>query len=433
MICNHCGNPIEPNQRFCANCGQEIVKQEAPTCPNCGEKVAEGARFCSSCGTSLEKQEIETLPEPQVLLCVGCGAELAEDAKFCNQCGQPIEVPEDEESVVEEQIVEEPQALICAACGAELVEGSKFCNHCGQEVVITDPEPCEDLSDEESIPCVLLCLQCGAILSKDTKFCNQCGTEVGKKKDPTCVKCGAILDENTRFCSKCGTEVTKKEVDLVGQIKERGETYKKNLQYSLKQQSKLTILHCVLAGILALLLIFWYIPSFRFTVRWNVGFHSGSEEINASAGAPLGSGEWEDVWEIREARFDKEINESDWKAVKLISMICPMAITVLLVIAIVLAILPVLNRTVAAKRRLMIFHYIVMGATLTTWLFTMILTDGIVQAKTLYSLSGLTYFRIKQEMTFGGFLLFSLIVGGVVISILTSLENRNRYQEQLQA
>ena len=426
-------------------------------CVACGAELAEGTKFCNQCGQPIEVPEDEEsvveeqiVEEPQALICVACGAELAEGAKFCNQCGQPIEVPEDEEpvvedpvveapimeepeSVVEEPIVEEPQALICAACGAELVEGSKFCNHCGQEVVITDPEPCEDLSDEESIPCVLLCLQCGAILSKDTKFCNQCGTEVGKKKDPTCVKCGAILDENTRFCSKCGTEVTKKEVDLVGQIKERGETYKKNLQYSLKQQSKLTILHCVLAGILALLLIFWYIPSFRFTVRWNVGFHSGSEEINASAGAPLGSGEWEDVWEIREARFDKEINESDWKAVKLISMICPMAITVLLVIAIVLAILPVLNRTVAAKRRLMIFHYIVMGATLTTWLFTMILTDGIVQAKTLYSLSGLTYFRIKQEMTFGGFLLFSLIVGGVVISILTSLENRNRYQEQLQA
>jgi predicted nucleic acid-binding Zn ribbon protein len=49
--CEHCGAPMEADQKFCSKCGT-VTKTEA--CPSCGKKIRSGDLFCSSCGTKIE-------------------------------------------------------------------------------------------------------------------------------------------------------------------------------------------------------------------------------------------------------------------------------------------------------------------------------------------------------------------------------------------
>ena len=49
--CEHCGAPMEADQKFCSACGS-VAKTEA--CPSCGKKLRAGDAFCSSCGTKIE-------------------------------------------------------------------------------------------------------------------------------------------------------------------------------------------------------------------------------------------------------------------------------------------------------------------------------------------------------------------------------------------
>jgi predicted nucleic acid-binding Zn ribbon protein len=49
--CEHCGTPMEADQKFCSKCGT-VAKTEA--CPSCGKKIRVGDTFCSSCGTKIE-------------------------------------------------------------------------------------------------------------------------------------------------------------------------------------------------------------------------------------------------------------------------------------------------------------------------------------------------------------------------------------------
>jgi len=49
--CEHCGAPVEADQKFCSKCGA-VTKTES--CPSCGKKIHAGDTFCSSCGTKIE-------------------------------------------------------------------------------------------------------------------------------------------------------------------------------------------------------------------------------------------------------------------------------------------------------------------------------------------------------------------------------------------
>lgn len=51
--CDHCGQSIDANAKFCPYCGQPTGVVGIP-CPHCGQTVAANARFCPACGRQLD-------------------------------------------------------------------------------------------------------------------------------------------------------------------------------------------------------------------------------------------------------------------------------------------------------------------------------------------------------------------------------------------
>mgnify|MGYP004539243229 CR=1 FL=1 len=47
--CQHCGNALPSNAKFCMECGQPVINK----CPNCGAEVPQGGKFCVECGTRM--------------------------------------------------------------------------------------------------------------------------------------------------------------------------------------------------------------------------------------------------------------------------------------------------------------------------------------------------------------------------------------------
>ncbi|MCZ7616379.1 MAG: zinc ribbon domain-containing protein [Ignavibacteriaceae bacterium] len=58
MICNTCGVNNKEENKFCINCGEELVETESTSgnnCPNCGAENNEDNKFCISCGHQLSQ------------------------------------------------------------------------------------------------------------------------------------------------------------------------------------------------------------------------------------------------------------------------------------------------------------------------------------------------------------------------------------------
>ncbi len=51
--CPSCGSFIQPNAKFCAECGTKILRN----CPECGTEVSPNQKFCPQCGKALYKKE----------------------------------------------------------------------------------------------------------------------------------------------------------------------------------------------------------------------------------------------------------------------------------------------------------------------------------------------------------------------------------------
>ena len=51
--CPSCGAFIQPNAKFCAECGAKILRN----CPDCGTAVSPNQKFCPQCGKALYKKE----------------------------------------------------------------------------------------------------------------------------------------------------------------------------------------------------------------------------------------------------------------------------------------------------------------------------------------------------------------------------------------
>jgi predicted nucleic acid-binding Zn ribbon protein len=60
--CTTCGQMLQPEQKFCSECGTPVIapktkpepeQQPRPICTSCGKKLKPGVKFCTSCGALL--------------------------------------------------------------------------------------------------------------------------------------------------------------------------------------------------------------------------------------------------------------------------------------------------------------------------------------------------------------------------------------------
>ena len=59
-------------------------------CPNCGKKLDPNAKFCVNCGTAINREPTSATPNPSGKVCAACGTPLEDDAAFCTNCGTPV-------------------------------------------------------------------------------------------------------------------------------------------------------------------------------------------------------------------------------------------------------------------------------------------------------------------------------------------------------
>jgi len=78
--CPHCDSPVNPNAKFCGECGKTVQKQKVP-CISCQAEINEDAKFCGECGAN-QVTKIE---------CSKCGKENSPNTKFCGDCGQNLQ------------------------------------------------------------------------------------------------------------------------------------------------------------------------------------------------------------------------------------------------------------------------------------------------------------------------------------------------------
>ena len=79
LKCAKCGAVLQPNAKFCPECGEKVappVAENMIVCPECGNTVAKG-KFCPECGHKF------------ITNCPKCGAEVT-GGKFCPECGEKL-------------------------------------------------------------------------------------------------------------------------------------------------------------------------------------------------------------------------------------------------------------------------------------------------------------------------------------------------------
>lgn len=148
-ICPSCGAKSDQENRFCENCGFDFLSvplitpapeipaepvvvepvNETPVnlCPGCSTPISGENRFCENCGFDLVPP-IVTEPE-QVKV-------------------DEIQQPEVEQVPVVPIVEEHIQVPSCPDCGKPVVEGMRFCENCGHDfnpvsepVIIPEPAP----------------------------------------------------------------------------------------------------------------------------------------------------------------------------------------------------------------------------------------------------------------------------------------------------
>lgn len=45
QVCSKCGKKINPNAKFCRECGEPIIKETEIICPNCKEKISSTSKL----------------------------------------------------------------------------------------------------------------------------------------------------------------------------------------------------------------------------------------------------------------------------------------------------------------------------------------------------------------------------------------------------
>ena len=126
--CPKCGYLVIDNEKFCKNCGSEIIREEEGAidaaskniCPKCGEEIDERMKFCKNCGSEIIREE-GAIDATSKNICPNCGEEVEDGMKFCRNCGSKISLEQDKVN----------QTKFCSNCGFEMDINMKFCPECG--------------------------------------------------------------------------------------------------------------------------------------------------------------------------------------------------------------------------------------------------------------------------------------------------------------
>jgi len=124
--CPNCGTSIDPNAKFCSECG---APQTASFCPNCGKQVRPQDKFCTSCGHALTQSSapVEKNNETQVQFVEPSQEEVSvqnqsiDVALICPHCRSQY-------SALQEDWDKENIYWQCPNCG-ERIDGA-FCGYC---------------------------------------------------------------------------------------------------------------------------------------------------------------------------------------------------------------------------------------------------------------------------------------------------------------
>ena len=107
MNCRKCSSTLQPDSKYCSECGEKVVQETAPRtafCPNtisnerkrikepCGKEIDKENNFCNGCGWKINK----TCFQPNSKMCSGelpngepCSNIVTVEMKHCTQCGHP--------------------------------------------------------------------------------------------------------------------------------------------------------------------------------------------------------------------------------------------------------------------------------------------------------------------------------------------------------
>ncbi len=245
-----CGFVLQPNQKFCPNCGAKVASAETPTlypqyqsapptgdpttytqyssapapqsstapgvarCPHCGGDVNGNSPFCMHCGTPLAAATAQTAPTSAPSSCPSCGSAVSANTPFCSMCG----------AHVTGQAAAAPAVTACPGCGQATNGNTPFCMHCGARIQGAGaPAPAMAQAQRPAN-----CTQCGYPLQAGAAFCTHCGAHYGPPVQPgvqpgmqpgmqpmmgmpqqvmRCPTCMGAVPAGTAFCTHCGASL----------------------------------------------------------------------------------------------------------------------------------------------------------------------------------------------------------------------------------
>ena len=296
--------------------------------------------------------------------------------------------------------------MYCNNCGSQIDCNYRFCGSCGAEI-----QRQEDLR----------CKHCGEPISQDAKYCNACGGIVQEPDKPEikyCKYCGLIYEENDGYCKQCGQM---KENNLsfpavAEKFKEVGQTlfkFKKaspNTDFSYNKS--LGIRYMVLAGLFALVLVFWFIPVIQVEIPIMSLFSSDMERICVSIGNPFAN-------ESLSKLLLAGMSDSEYQSAKSLLTISTIFTNVIpLLLCIVFSLLPLKNNL--TKRRRLIFHKLVaLNSTITPITHLIVYKDTVSQIKESYGEN-----MASVSWNFGGWLMLFLCIGVTIYTFMLSAKTK---------
>lgn len=136
LRCQNCNTLLDPDSKFCNNCGEPIGKINSITkitnaeCYKCGFSFPQTSKFCPNCGKSYNP-------------CSNCGADNPPETSNCIKCNSAM-------------------PIYCPECNTKVDGNAKFCPSCGHNFIKT-------------------CPKCNTKLQHNKKFCPECGTLIEDK------------------------------------------------------------------------------------------------------------------------------------------------------------------------------------------------------------------------------------------------------------